>query len=114
MAAVQTTNQKPDKPPKLANTHNICYCNALFQCLFNIDDIWNEVQRINENDPFKKIAKSFLSMKISYRILMSLYLDIHTMTQASSSQTLRLYKKVCLIESKRLAVNSIMHLLYYA
>ena len=59
MAAIQTFNEMPNVPPKLANKIKCCYCNSLFQCLFNLTDFWNEVQSINENDVFKQIANQF-------------------------------------------------------
>lgn len=59
MASVQSKKTKPEIPPKLKNVSSVCYCNALFQCLFNNDGIWNAIQDINENDQLKKISNSF-------------------------------------------------------
>ena len=66
---METNNNVPEMPsipPKLAFKFNHCYCNALMQCIFNINEIWNEIQLLNKNDVFKIIANIFREAEKNY------------------------------------------------
>lgn len=66
MAAIQTVHDMPSVPPKLANKSHYCYCNSLFQCLFNLKNFWEHIQQINENDTLKKISNIFSDSEGKY------------------------------------------------
>ena len=50
---------KRSSPPRLSNLFNNCSANCIIQILFKDPECWSMITKLNDNDPFKKLAIRF-------------------------------------------------------